>query len=238
MDDGVSIVSFTLEIVYEDNHLLVLNKSAGDLVQGDKTGDQTLADRACDFLRQRDNKPGNVFLGVPHRLDRPVSGIVIYAKTSKALSRLSELFRQGTIRKYYWAVTASAPRDPEGALCHYLKRDRSRNKSLVVDSGTKDAKEARLSYRTLGVSDSYVLLEVELITGRHHQIRCQLAHIGCPIKGDLKYGARRSNPDGGISLHARSVSFVHPVNGKALELEARPPSDRIWDFFYERYGQS
>lgn len=213
----------TGRILYEDNHLLVVNKRAGEITQGDKTGDECLAETYKAFIAQRDSKPGKVFLGIPHRLDRPVSGICILAKTSKALERLSEMFREGQVHKTYWALCENAPVPAEGLLEDWLGRNEKLNKSFVTRQGKGEAKLARLRYRHIADTERYHLVEVELLTGRHHQIRCQLSHIGCPIKGDLKYGAARSNPDGGISLHARKVSFLHPVKKTLLELTAPLP---------------
>ncbi|MBQ7194200.1 MAG: RluA family pseudouridine synthase, partial [Bacteroidales bacterium] len=233
--------------LYEDNHLLVVNKRPGEIVQGDKTGDECLSESYKAFVAQRDSKPGAVFMGVPHRLDRPVSGICILAKTSKALSRLSEMFRTGSVHKTYWALCCGAPAEPEGLLEDWLVRNEKQNKSYVTRAGgtpataahgtsavahgtsataagPAGAKLARLKYRHLGDTDRYHLLEIELLTGRHHQIRCQLSHIGCVIKGDLKYGAPRSNPDGGICLHARQIEFIHPVRGEQLTITAPLPS--------------
>ena len=217
----------TLEsnILYEDNHLLIVNKSVGEIVQGDKTGDETLCDKYKAFIAKRDSKPGNVFLGIPHRLDRPVSGITILAKTSKGLERMTELFRDGGVHKTYWALCCSAPDPSEGELENFLWRNEKLNKTFVCKEGArKDAKRALLRYRLLGSTQRYFLVEVELLTGRHHQIRCQLANIGCIIKGDLKYGAPRSNPDGGISLHSRSVEFIHPIKKTPIHLECPPPA--------------
>ena len=214
-------------ILYEDNHLLIVNKRAGEIVQGDKTGDECLAETLKAFIAQRDRKPGNVFLGIPHRLDRPVSGICLFAKTSKALERLSGMFRTGEVHKRYWALCCQAPEPPEGTLSDWLVRNEKLNKSFVARGGEKqpDAKLAKLNYRLIASTERYFLLEVELLTGRHHQIRCQLAHLGCNIKGDLKYGAPRSNPDGGISLHARTISFLHPVRKEEISVTAPlPPS--------------
>ena len=212
-------------ILYEDNHLLVIDKQAGEIVQGDKTGDEPLAEAYKAFLAQRDGKKGNVFLGIPHRLDRPVSGITVLAKTSKALERMTKLFREGGVRKTYWALVCQPPREASARLEDRLWRDEKRNKTYVCRPGSlrPEAKEARLAYRLIGRTERYWLLEVELFTGRHHQIRCQLAHIGCPIKGDLKYGAPRSNPDGSISLHARNIRFTHPVRQTEINLTAPLP---------------
>lgn len=211
-------------ILHEDNHVLIFNKAAGEIVQGDKTGDECLAETLKAYIAQRDGKPGKVFLGIPHRLDRPVSGIVVFAKTSKALSRLSEMFRTGDIHKTYWALCCKAPEKESGELTDWLSRNVKMNKSFIVKAGSQGAKEARLRYQLLGRTDRYSLVEVELLTGRHHQIRCQLAGMGCVIKGDLKYGAPRSNPDGGISLHSREIKFVHPVRKDEMDIIAPPPS--------------
>lgn len=213
-------------ILYEDNHLLVVNKRAGEIVQGDKTGDEPLSEKYKAFIAVRDSKPGQVFMGLPHRLDRPVSGITVLAKTSKALERLNAMFRDGDVHKFYWAMVCNAPQSPEGHLENMLWRNEKQNKSYVCRQGAvrKDAKLAKLNYRQIARTDRYWVLEVELLTGRHHQIRCQLSDMGCPIKGDLKYGARRSNPDGGISLHARKITFLHPVKKEPLEIEAPVPS--------------
>lgn len=216
-------------ILYEDNHLLVVNKRVGEIVQGDKTGDETIGDLYKSFIAMRDAKPGNVFVGIPHRLDRPVSGIVILAKTSKALERLNAMFRDGRVHKFYWALVCGKPAEQEAELVCYLTRNESQNKSYVYKgdlSKRKDAKLAKLRYRMIGATDRYFLLEVELMTGRHHQIRCQLSNMGCVIKGDLKYGAPRSNPDGGICLHARRVTFVHPVKKEEITIEA--PVPKTW----------
>ena len=207
-------------ILYEDNHLLVFNKRSGEIVQGDKTGDEPLSETLKAFIAQRDAKPGRVFMGVPHRLDRPVSGIALFAKTSKSLERLNEMFRKGDVHKTYWALTCARPDPAEGELHHYLVRNERQNKSYAYAAPRPEAKEARLRYRVLEDTERYHLVEVELLTGRHHQIRCQLSAIGCPIKGDLKYGAPRSNPDGGICLHARSLRMVHPVRKEEVVFEA------------------
>ena len=213
------------QILYEDNHLLALNKLPGQITQGDKTGDPSLADLVKDFLKERDHKPGNVFCGVIHRLDRPVSGVVLLAKTSKALSRMTEKVRTRDFEKHYWAVVKTPPPQQAGILENWLVKVEERNKSYVVSSGRPNAKLARLEYREVAVSDGgYHLLDVNLQTGRHHQIRCQLANIGCPIKGDLKYGAPRSNDDGSISLHAREISFEHPVTHVRINITAPCPS--------------
>ena len=215
-----AFADITSRILYEDNHVLVINKRVGEIVQGDKTGDEPLCDTLKAFIAQRDSKPGRVFMGVPHRLDRPVSGIAMFAKTSKALERLNEAFRDGSIYKTYWALTCAAPQPAEGELKDMLLRNEKQNKSYICKGGNPAAKEARLRYRTLRQFDRYTLVEVELLTGRHHQIRCQLSGIGCPIKGDLKYGAPRSNRDGGINLHARSIVFIHPTRKEPVTVVA------------------
>ena len=220
------------QILYEDNHLLVLNKRSGQITQSDKTGDICMADEIRDFIRVRDDKPGNVFCGVVHRLDRPVSGVVIFAKTSKATTRLNNMIRTREVQKTYWALTKGVPPAPQGHLENWLLRNEKQNKSFVVAEGTPMAKFASLDYRLLATSEGgYSLIEVDLHTGRHHQIRCQLAHIGCVIKGDLKYGAPRSNPDGSISLHARRINLIHPVRKEPLEIVAPLPDDALWQSF-------
>lgn len=218
------------QILYEDNHLIALNKLAGQIVQADKTGDPCLADLLKDFIKQRDNKPGNVFCGVIHRIDRPVSGVVLFAKTSKALSRMNELIKQRDFRKIYRAVVTGKPPSTQGHLEDYLVRNPKLNKSFVTEGNTRpDAKLASLDYRLLASSrGGYHLLEIELHTGRHHQIRCQLAHLGCPIKGDLKYGAPRSNPDGSICLHAFKVEFEHPVKHETITITAPQPWENMF----------
>ncbi|MFA5850578.1 MAG: RNA pseudouridine synthase [Bacteroidales bacterium] len=220
-----------MNILYEDNHLIVVNKRSGEIVQGDKTGDKPLSEIISRYIADRDNKPGAAFIGVPHRLDRPVTGIAVFAKTSKSLERLNEMFRNSEIEKKYWAIVANKPENPVGELKHYLVRNEKQNKSYASLLPKNDAKEARLRYKVLASSDRYHLIEVELLTGRHHQIRCQLAEIGCPIKGDLKYGAPRSNPDGSISLHARSIKFIHPVKKTEVIILAPPPEDSLWNAF-------
>ncbi len=220
------------DILYEDNHLLVVNKRCGDLVQPDPNGSSALENEIKEFLKVRDSKPGDVFLGVVHRIDRPVSGGVLFAKTSKALSRLNEQLRKGEIHKVYWAVVESRPEQEQATLRHYILRDGRSNRSFCYASPKPEAKEARLQYVTLGCSDRYTLVEVNLLTGRHHQIRAQLSKIGCPIKGDLKYGAKRSNAGGGISLHSRTIEFVHPVRKEAVRIIAPvPKDDNLWQFF-------
>ena len=222
-----------LQILYEDNHIIAVNKMPSDLVQGDKSGDLTLADRVRDSLRRRYAKLGEVFLGIPHRLDRPTSGIVLYARTSKALQRLSAMFREGEVSKIYWALVAEKPPKDSDTLVHWLSRNAALNKSRAMEAPGPGAREARLSYRLVLSLERYHLLEIELHTGRHHQVRAQLAAIGCHIKGDLKYGAARSNPGGGIHLHAREVSFAHPVRKTPLTIVADPPRDPLWDAVME-----
>lgn len=207
-------------ILYEDNHLLVFNKRSGEIVQADKTQDECLSEKLKAFIAKRDSKPGAVFLGVVHRLDRPVSGAVMFAKTSKALERVNRAFREGDMHKTYWALVCNKPQEPEAELKHYLTRNEKQNKTYASSVPKKDAKEARLKYTLIKSTDRYHLLEVILYTGRHHQIRCQLASIGCVIKGDLKYGAPRSNPDGSICLHSRSIQFVHPVKKEEMTIVA------------------
>lgn len=218
-------------IIYEDNHLLVYNKQVGDIVQGDKTGDTPLSELLKAYIKERDNKPGNVFVGVTHRIDRPTTGIVVFAKTSKALERMNALFRDGGVDKTYWAIVKQVPEKDEDLLVHHLNRNEKQNKSYASDAAKANSKEAKLRYKVIGKSDSYALLEVELLTGRHHQIRAQLSKIGSPIKGDLKYGFARSNPDGGICLHARKVEFIHPVKKEKVEVVAPVPDDSLWKFF-------
>lgn len=220
-----------MNVLYEDNHIIVINKRAGEIVQGDKTGDEPLCDSLKRFLKNKYNKPGNVFVGLPHRLDRPVSGVVVFAKTSKALERLNKMFRDGAVRKIYWAITKAAPQEQERELSGWIVRNEKMNKSFVYPKEVSGSKHALLKYRHIASSQNYNLIEVELKTGRHHQIRCQLASIGCPIKGDLKYGAKRSNPDGSISLHARSVEFIHPVSGVEICVTAPVPIDKLWRSF-------
>ena len=222
----------SINILYEDNHIIAVNKSVSDLVQKDNTGDLSLDDKVKDYIRKKYNKPGEAFLGVVHRIDRPVSGVVLFARTSKALSRLNRMFKEGTVTKTYWAVVKERPAEPSGTLIHYLVRDATKNKSFCYQSPRSSAKKAVLHYALIAQSENYFLLEIQLETGRHHQIRCQLAHIGCPIKGDLKYGFPRSNENGGISLHARKVSFIHPVKNEPLSITADPDiNDPLWKHF-------
>jgi 23S rRNA pseudouridine1911/1915/1917 synthase len=218
-------------ILYEDNHVIVVNKMPSEIVQGDKTGDATLPDAIKAYLKEKYNKPGNVFCGVIHRLDRPTSGAVVFAKTSKGLERLNAQFREKDTHKVYWAIVDKLPTEKNGELIHYLKKNEKQNKSYISTAKTLGAKEAKLSYRWIKSSDNYHLLEVHLETGRHHQIRAQLSSIGCIIKGDLKYGAKRSNPDGSICLHARELSFNHPTNQEPITVIAPVPQDPIWQFF-------
>ena len=217
-----------MEIVYEDNHLIIVYKHSGEIVQGDKTGDVPLSEDVKCYLKEKYQKPGNVFLGVVHRLDRPVTGLVVFAKTSKALTRLNKMFRDGEVHKTYWAITKNLPPQPEDTLTDWLVRNEKQNKSYAYDHEVPHSKKAILKYRLIGQSDHYCLLEVNLMTGRHHQIRCQLAHMGCPIKGDLKYGAQRSNPDGSICLLAHHVEFVHPVSKQLISLDSPLPEDKLW----------
>ena len=220
-----------MKVVYEDNHLIVVNKTASEIVQGDKTGDTPLSETVKQYIKEKYNKPGNVFLGVTHRLDRPVSGLVVFAKTGKALARLNDMFRLGEVKKTYWAIVKERPKELEGELVHWLVRNEKQNKSYAYDKEKANSKKAILHYKLIGHSQNYHLLEVDLQTGRHHQIRCQLAKMGCPIKGDLKYGSSRSNPDGSICLHARRVTFVHPVSKELIDLTAPLPSGNLWNGF-------
>lgn len=217
-----------MTVIYEDNHIIIVNKSSSEIVQGDKTGDTPLSDIVKQYLKEKYNKQGNVFVGVTHRLDRPVSGLVIFAKTSKALSRLNEMFKHSEIKKTYWAIVKNCPPKEEEELTNYLVRNEKQNKSYAYDKEVKNSKKAILHYKLIFHSENYYLLEVDLKTGRHHQIRCQLAKMGCPIKGDLKYGSPRSNSDGSICLHARKISFIHPVSKKVIEVEAPVPDDNLW----------
>ncbi|MDR1763995.1 MAG: RluA family pseudouridine synthase [Dysgonamonadaceae bacterium] len=220
-----------MTVIYEDNHIIAVNKTCSEIVQGDKTGDEPLSETVKRWIKEKYNKPGNVFLGVAHRLDRPVTGVVLFARTDKALSRLNEMFKNGEVEKTYWAIVKNQPPQPEGELVHYLVRNEKQNKSYAYEREKPGSKKAILDYRLIARSDNYFLLEIALKTGRHHQIRCQLAKIGCPIKGDLKYGSPRSNPDGGISLHARRVRFIHPVSKKEIEIIAPVPEEKLWQAF-------
>ena len=218
-----------LEVLHEDNHLIIVNKKVGDIVQGDKTGDIPLSEIVKDFIKRKYNKPGNVFLGVVHRLDRPTSGIIIFARTSKALERLNKMLREKQIKKTYWAVVKNKPRKDADTLINFLKKNPKNNKSTVFNKETEGSKKAILHYKTIKELDNYYLLEIDLETGRHHQIRAQLSAIKSPIKGDLKYGFKRSNKDGGIHLHAKKIEFMHPVSKELISLEAPLPSDSIWN---------
>ena len=218
-----------MTVLYEDTHIIAVNKTCNEIVQGDKTGDTPLSEIVKDYIKVKYNKPGAVFLGVPHRLDRPTSGVVLFARTSKALTRLNEMFKSHEqIKKTYWAIVQGAPKVPEARLENYLTRNETLNKSFIAKPNAKEAKLAILTYKTLVRGEHYSLLEINLETGRHHQIRCQLAAIGCPVKGDLKYGAKRSNPDGGISLHARQIAFIHPVKKEPICITAPVPNDSLW----------
>ena len=220
-----------MKVLYEDNHIIIINKAAGEIVQGDKTGDKSLCDTMKAYIKEKYAKPGNVFIGLPHRLDRPVSGIVVFAKTSKALERLNRMFSEGNVKKIYWALTKGIPVPAEAELESWILRNEKMNKSFSYPKEVKGSKHAVLHYRLAAASQNYNLIEVELKTGRHHQIRCQLSSIGCPIKGDLKYGAQRSNPDGSISLHARYIEFTHPVSKELIAVTAPLPDDRLWQSF-------
>jgi 23S rRNA pseudouridine1911/1915/1917 synthase len=219
------------EILYEDNHLIAVWKRSSDLAQGDKSGDESLDNQVRKYIALKYKKPGDVFLGVIHRLDRPVSGILLFARTSKALERLNEMFKARQVKKIYWAIVKERPPEEEATLTHFVKKNESQNKSYTYDNEVKGSKEASLSYKLLARSDRYYLLEIELHTGRHHQIRAQLAAIGCPVKGDLKYGYSRSNADGSISLLARKMVFVHPVKKQEITITAHLPEGDIWNIF-------
>jgi len=225
------------DILFEDNHIIVVNKKPSQIVQGDKTGDKPLSELVKDFLREKYNKPGNVFAGVVHRLDRPVSGIVVFAKTSKALSRLNELFKTRAVIKTYWAVVKNKPAQTEAHLIHYLIKNEAKNISKAYLEPRSGALKAELHYKLLASSDNYHLLEVTPLTGRHHQIRVQLASINCPIKGDLKYGFNRSNKDASIHLHARKISFIHPIKKTQIEIIANPPNETLWNYFMQQVSK-
>lgn len=220
-----------LDILYEDNHLIAINKKVSDLVQGDKTGDVSLDVKVKAYLKKKYNKPGDVFIGVVHRIDRPVSGVVLFARTSKALIRLNKIFKERQLQKIYWAIVQDKPPEDNATIQHFLLRNPKKNKSFAYDLEREGTKNAKLSYSFIGKSLKYYFLEVELHTGRHHQIRAQLAKIGCPIRGDLKYGAKRSNPDSGINLHARKLEFLHPVKQEKLSIVAQPPDGELWKAF-------
>ena len=218
-------------ILFEDNHLLIINKRSSQIVQGDKTGDEPLNEILKEFIRTRDQKPGNVYLGVVHRLDRTVSSAVIFAKTNKTLARLNQMLKNGEIRKTYWAVVGQAPGAHKGHLVHFLRRNEQQNKSYAFEKPVGNSKKAELTFEVIGKSDKYYLLEINLMTGRHHQIRAQLSKIGCPVRGDLKYGYDRPNPDRSIHLHSRKVELVHPVKKERLCILADPPDDPLWNYF-------
>ena len=220
-----------MEILFEDNHIIAVNKKSSDIVQGDKTGDEPLSEKVKSYIKKNYNKPGEVYLGVTHRLDRPVSGAIMFARTSKALTRLNEMFLKKEVQKTYWAIVKNRPQKDSDYLEHYIVRDQKKNKSFAYNKEVKNSKLAELSYKLIASADNYYLLEVDLHTGRHHQIRCQLTKIGCPIKGDLKYGFPRSNPDGGISLHSRRIELIHPVKKEKMSVIANPPIDPLWDYF-------
>ena len=224
-----------MQVVYEDNHIIIVNKRSGEIVQGDKTGDTPLSETVKQYIKEKYQKPGEVFLGVVHRLDRPVSGLVVFARTSKALARLNKMFAEGEVHKTYWAIVPASPEKTEDfcTLENWLVRNEKQNKSYAYDHEVPHSKRAVLKYRVIGHSDRYSLLEVQLMTGRHHQIRCQLAKAGMPIKGDLKYGAPRSNPDGSISLMARKVEFVHPVSKLPISVEVPLPENQLWQAFHQ-----
>jgi 23S rRNA pseudouridine1911/1915/1917 synthase len=223
-----------MEVLFEDNHLIAINKSVADIVQADKTGDMPLEDKVKQYIKSKYNKPGEAFLGVVHRIDRPVSGIVLFARTSKALARLNQMFQDKEIKKTYWAIVKDKPPKDSDTLKHYLVRNTAKNKSFAYDRETNDSKLAILAYRIIDKSEKYYLLEIDLQTGRHHQIRCQLSKIGCPVRGDLKYGYPRSLDNGGINLHSHSMEFEHPVNHQVIKILADPPEDKLWNFFKER----
>jgi 23S rRNA pseudouridine1911/1915/1917 synthase len=220
-----------MEVLYEDNHIIAVNKQVSDIVQGDITGDETLANQVKAYIKEKYNKPGAVFLGVVHRIDRPVSGAVLFARTGKALSRLNEMIKERKIRKTYWAIVKNQPPTDAGTLEHYLVRNSDQNKSIAHDQEVPNSQKAILSYKVIAAGNEYYYLEIDLQTGRHHQIRAQLAKIGCPIKGDIKYGAERANADKGINLHARKIEFTHPVSKTPITIIAPPPKDVLWNYF-------
>ena len=226
------------QILYEDNHIIVVNKLPSEIVQGDKTGDEPLSEKVKRYLKEKYNKPGNVFLGVVHRLDRPVSGAIVFARTGKALSRLNNMLRERSIRKTYWAVVSGDPPRKADKLIHYLIKNQKRNMSFAFPEDGEGRQRAELDYKVMGKSDYYTLLEVFLHTGRHHQIRVQLSAIGCPVKGDLKYGSARSNGDGSIHLHSRTLAFVHPVKQEEILITADPPDDPLWNYFNISYAET
>lgn len=220
-----------LDVLYEDNHLIAINKKSGDIVQGDKTGDKPLSELVKDYIKEKFQKPGAAFLGVVHRIDRPVTGVVLFARTSKALERMNELFREKKVQKTYWAVVKNKPPDENGTLIHYLKKDEAKNKSKAYDKEVTDSLRSWLDYKVLAKSDNYFLLEINPHTGRHHQIRVQLAAMGCPIKGDVKYGFDRTNDDGSIHLHARKIVFIHPIKKEEITIVAPVPDEKLWKYF-------
>ncbi|HEY9122774.1 MAG TPA: RluA family pseudouridine synthase [Bacteroidales bacterium] len=223
-----------MEVLFEDNHLIAINKQTSDIVQPDKSNDISLEEKIKTYLKQKYQKPGDVFLGVVHRIDRPVSGVVLFARTSKALARLNQMFQDKSVKKIYWAIVKEQPPKEADTLIHYIVRDTRKNKSFAYDKEVKESKKAILHYKILDKSDNYYLLEIQLETGRHHQIRCQLSKIGCPIRGDLKYGYNRSLDHGGINLHARKISFTHPVKNEPVEIVANVPEDKLWKYFENR----
>ncbi|HOZ83657.1 MAG TPA: RNA pseudouridine synthase [Bacteroidia bacterium] len=226
------------QVLFEDNHLIAINKLPGQITQGDKTGDVPLGDLVKNYLKEKYQKPGNVFCGTIHRLDRPVSGVVLFAKTGKALERMNEQFRERKVQKTYWAIVKNKPQKVEDILVHYLQKNETKNKSFASLQPKPDATRCELSYKIIAASDHYHLLEVNPLTGRHHQIRVQLSAMGCPIKGDLKYGADRSNADGSISLHAHRLTFVHPVKSEPIEINALPPDEPLWNFFVQQLSNT
>ncbi len=225
----------SVDVLYEDNHIIAVNKRPSDIVQGDKTGDTPLSDFVKAYLKKKYSKPGDVFLGTVHRIDRPVSGVVLFAKTSKALSRLNELFRKKEIQKIYWAIVKNKPAKEEGTLVHYLKKNQQKNISTAYDKEVKGSLKSELTFKLVSSSDNYYLLEIKPLTGRHHQIRVQLSKTGSPIKGDVKYGFRRGNKDASIHLHARKITFVHPVKKEPITIVATPPDEVLWNKFTKNY---
>ncbi len=224
-------ITKNMQVLYEDNHIIAVNKAVGEIMQIDKTGDKPLDVLLKEYVKKKYNKPGEVFMGVVHRIDRPVSGVVLFARTSKALARMNEMFQEKTVEKIYWAIVKERPVKLEDTLTHYLVRNTKSNKTITYSKEVPDSKKAILHYKLLASSEMFHLLEIRLETGRHHQIRCQLSSIGCPIRGDLKYGFPRSNKDGGISLHSRKVTFQHPVKDEVITIIAPPPKDKLWDVF-------
>lgn len=233
--NNINLILSENDILYEDNHLIIINKKPSQIVQPDKSGDVALTDLVNFYLKQKYNKPGNAFVGVIHRIDRPVSGIVVFAKTGKALERMNQMIKHRNIKKIYWAVVKNKPINSEETLVHYLVRNRNQNKSFVYSEPVKDGQIAELKYKILCNSDNYYLLEIELLTGRHHQIRSQLAYINCPIKGDVKYGYSRTNDDASIHLHARAIEFIHPVSKETIKVIAPVPNEKLWQFFERKF---